>query len=88
MKIPLSSSGLISSILSHTGGQILYEMLHESAKKTEARFDRDQIPEHHRIGAKHSKIFALGKSSYSFTLERCQGGAWALTHIHQETKQN
>ena len=86
MKLPLTPqfSGLISNILSRAGGQLLYEQLEETAKTTESRFEAAGIPEKNRIGAKHSKIFALQNQSYYFTLERGVAGVWALISFHQE----
>ncbi len=89
MKLPLTPqfSGLISNILSRAGGQLLYEQLEETAKTTESRFEAAGIPEKNRIGAKHSKVFALRSDSYSFTIERGEGGIWALTSVVQESQQ-
>ncbi|XHH53674.1 MAG: hypothetical protein [Methanosarcina spindle-shaped virus 1] len=89
MKLPLTPafSGLISNILSRAGGQLLYEQLEEAAKSAEERFDLAGVHEKHRIGTKHSKVFALRSDSYSFTIERGEGGIWALTSVVQESQQ-
>lgn len=85
MKLPINAAfaGLIQSTLSHTGGQILYKMLEEAAKRAESLFDKDNIPESFRVGATYSHIVSTKDYSYCFTLLRDQNGIWSLTAFTQ-----
>lgn len=86
MKLPISAtfSGLISSTLARTGGQILYQQLTEAAERAESLFDKDQIPESFRVGATYSHVVATKEGSYYFTIQRGSEGIWSLTSFQQE----
>lgn len=75
MRIPLTATGLISNVLANAGAKILTDLLADKAQHFENIFDKDEIPEEKRIGAKCTVV----TFEYFFTLERLNNKSWALS---------